>query len=775
MLRIFKNLLPYKAIIAGIVALLMVQAYCDLSLPEYTANIIDIGIQKKGVEYVLPDQISNEEYQLAQLYMTTEEKEVWSSAYEEMEEGYKRVISEEEIEEANSNLMVPIVLSYQMGNLPENEFYTFIEEILLQSEQTAPLAEQVEEMELAELEDMFKTTFPISKVEDEDGNVTELYDVRSLIQGSVDSGQMTEEMLQDSREELNSMLESLGDSTLSSMGVAYAISCNEEMGIDMDQMQMDYLWKYGSIMLLYAFGGFAAAIVVGLLAAKVAAKIGMSTRGKIYEKVVNFSNTEMDKFSTASLITRSTNDIQQIQMVTAFMLRIIFYAPILGLGGVYRIIQTGADMEWIILVALVVILLFVATLMMLALPKFKVMQKLVDKLNLISREILTGLSVIRAFGREKREEERFETANQELTKNQLFANRIMACMMPGMMFIMYALIIGITWVSSQRIDTGDLQIGEMTAFITYSMQIVMSFLMITIMSVMLPRAGVAADRIHEVIETEITIKNPENPVESKLKKGVVEFKNVKFRYPSAEEDALHHISFTAIPGQTTAIIGSTGSGKTTLINLIPRFYDLTDGEILIDDIDVRDIELHRLRDSIGFVPQKGVLFSGTIESNLKFGNENATIDEVKEAATIAQASDFIDEKKNKYESSISQGGSNVSGGQKQRLAIARAIAKKPLVYIFDDSFSALDMKTDRLLREALEEKVKYRTVIIVAQRISTIINAEQILVLDDGEIVGRGTHNELMENCEVYQQIASSQLSEEELERKNKKEDHSNE
>ncbi len=471
----------------------------------------------------------------------------------------------------------------------------------------------------------------------------------------------------------------------------------------------------------------------------------------------------MDRFSTASLITRSTNDIQQIQMVTVMLLRMVLYAPVLGIGGIYKVIQTGANMGWIIILAVALILGLVLLLMSMAMPKFKVMQKLVDELNLVSREILTGLPVIRAFGRENKEEERFEQANRNLTRTQLFTNRVMTFMMPGMMMIMYGVTLLIVWVSAQRIDSGSMQVGAMTAFITYSMQIVMSFLMLTMMSIMLPRAGVAAERIDEVLQTEMSILDPQQPEEWELNRGILKFSHVNFRYPGAQEDVLQDIDFTAEPGKTTAVIGSTGCGKSTLVNLIPRFYDITSGEITLDGVDIRKISKKQLRDGIGFVPQKAVLFSGTIASNLRFGRPDAGEDELREAAEIAQAAEFIEGKEERYESRIAQGGSNVSGGQKQRLAIARAVAKKPKLFVFDDSFSALDMKTDAKLRAALESRVADSTVIIVAQRISTILHADQILVLDDGKIAGKGTHEQLLRECEVYQQIAYSQLSEQEL------------
>ena len=565
------------------------------------------------------------------------------------------------------------------------------------------------------------------------------------------------------RDTVSDTIDTMGSSLVKSMGIAYAVNCDTQAGLDIDKIQTSYLWSAGGRMVAMALLMGVATVLVGFVGARIGAGIGRDLREKIFGRVVRFSNAEMDRFSTASLITRSTNDIQQIQMVSAVMIRMVAYAPILGIGGVLKIIQTGAGMGWIIILAILVILGYVMVLMAVTMPRFKLMQKLVDKINLVSREILTGLSVIRAFGRETEEEKRFDDANKDLTKTMLFTNRVMTFMMPGMMLIMNLLTVGIVWVGAHKIDAGSMQVGSMTAFITYAMMIVMAFLMLTAMSIMLPRAAVAAERIDEVINTESSIEDAETPEELKEHKGVIRFSHVSFRYPGAEADVLEDIDFTAEPGKTTAIIGSTGCGKSTLVNLIPRLYDVTDGSVTLDGQDIRNIRMEDLREEIGFVPQKGVLFSGTIASNLRFGKRDATDEEIKEAAAIAQATDFIEEKQEKYDSDIAQGGSNVSGGQKQRLAIARAIAKQPKIYVFDDSFSALDLKTDAALRKALASKVKDSTVIIVAQRISTILHAEQILVLDDGRIVGKGTHEELLKNCETYRQIARSQLSAKEL------------
>ena len=619
--------------------------------------------------------------------------------------------------------------------------------------------EQIGQMMHMELESFMQ------EKEDDDGNTktVECVDVRSVFSAMLQSGAMTKDQLFSMRDDMEDTIDAMGSSLVKSMGVAYAVSADKAAGVDIDQVQKDYLWMSGLKMVGIALLMGAVTVLVGFFASRVGAGIGRDLRDKVFKRVVRFSNAEMDRFSTASLITRSTNDIQQIQMVSTMLLRIVAYAPILGIGGVLKVMKTGAGMGWVIALAIIVILGYVMVLVSAAMPKFKLMQKLVDNINLVSREILTGLPVIRAFGREKKEEERFDDANRSLTKTTLFTNRIMTFMMPGMMLIMNVLTVSIVWVGAHRIDSGDMQVGAMTAFITYAMMIVMSFLMLTMLSIMLPRAAVAAERIDEVVVTESSIHDADQTEAVTERNGVICFEHVNFRYPGAEEDVLHDIDFIAEPGKTTAIIGSTGCGKSTLVNLIPRLYDVTGGKITLDGKDIRNIKMSDLREEIGFVPQKGVLFSGTIASNLRFGKEEATDEEIAKAARIAQATEFIETKDDRYDSAIAQGGSNVSGGQKQRLAIARAIAKNPKIFVFDDSFSALDLKTDAALRKALGENVKDSTVIIVAQRISTILHAEQILVLDDGEVVGKGTHEELLKTCEVYQQIAKSQLSAREL------------
>ena len=760
--KIFKNMLPYWKAVIIIIALLFVQAWCDLSLPSYTSDIIDVGIQNSGVEHIVPEKLTKSEFETAQFIMTDDETDVWKGLYEADGEFYKlKDMSEKELDEADEKLTLPLIMNYQVSTLEVNSFKKTI------ASQMGKKESELENMSVEQLGETLGIKLKSFKQEkeDDDGNKVKVdcVDARPLFAGMLKSGKMDKNAVLSMRDKMSDTIDAMGSSLVKSMGVAYAVSCDNAAGIDIDHLQKSYLLFAGLKMLGMALLMGVVTVLVGFFASRVGAGIGMTLREKVFKNVVGFSNAEMDKFSTASLITRSTNDIQQIQMVSVMLLRMVAYAPILGIGGVLKVMQTGAGMGWIIVLAIVVILGYVMILMSAAMPKFKLMQKLVDNINLVSREILTGLSVIRAFGREKKEEERFDEANKDLTKTMLFTNRIMTFMMPGMMMIMNVLTVGIVWFGAKKIDGGNMQVGAMTAFITYAMMIVMSFLMLTMMSIMLPRAAVAAERIDEVVRTESSIKDIDKLEKLTSHDGVISFEHVNFKYPGADEDVLHDIDFTAKPGETTAIIGSTGCGKSTLVNLIPRLYDVTDGKILLDGKDIRNISMSDLRDEIGFVPQKGVLFSGTIASNLRFGNDNATDEEIKKAAEIAQATEFIEAKDTKYESSISQGGSNVSGGQKQRLAIARAIAKNPKIFIFDDSFSALDLKTDAALRKALSENVKDSTVIIVAQRISTILHAEQILVLDDGKVVGKGTHEQLLKNCDVYREIAKSQLSAKEL------------
>ena len=712
MSKIFKNMIPYWKSIVIIIALLFVQAWCDLSLPSYTSDIIDVGIQNYGVEHVVPEALTADEFETAELFMTDEEADLWESIYEQDGDIYRlQVTAESELNEIDDTLAVPLIMNYQMSAMEDS----------------------------AVKEHVAKPT-------------------------GADAGTLEKDTLLSMRDSMEETIDTMGSSLVKSMGAAYAVSCDKAAGIDVEKIQKSYLVTAGLKMVGMALMIGIVTVLVGFFASRVGAGIGRTLREKVFKQVVGFSNAEMDKFSTASLITRSTNDIQQIQMVSVMLLRMVAYAPILGIGGVLKVVQTGAGMGWIIVLAILVILGYVMVLMAVTMPKFQLMQKLVDNINLVSREILTGLSVIRAFGREKKEEERFDVANKDLTKTMLFTNRVMTFMMPGMMMIMNVLSVGIVWVGAHKIDAGTMQVGAMTAFITYAMMIVMSFLMLTMMSIMLPRASVAAGRINEVLNTEPSIQDPSQPQAfDESKKGMVEFRHVSFRYPGAEEDVLHDLSFPAESGSTTAFIGSTG--KSTLINLVPRFFDVSEGEILVDGVDVRNVAQHDLRERIGYVPQKGYLFSGTIESNLRYAKEDASEEELREAAQTAQAMEFIEGKPKGFQTEIAQGGTNVSGGQRQRLSIARALGKKPEIFIFDDTFSALDFKTDASLRKALGELCEQTkcTVLLVAQRISSIMHADRIVVLDQGAIVGIGTHEELMDSCDVYREIAFSQLSKEEL------------
>lgn len=742
-MRFFKNFKGHMPMVFTIIAFLFIQAMCDLSLPDYTASLIDTGINNSGIEYATPEKISEESYQGIAMWMTDKEKSKWESAYKKQSNGnYKlKDKSKENMEKLDKTFSEPILvysmISQTQDKKSDNE------------NAGQDMSEYMKEIDMDSLDNQTKMDL-----------------------AAVQNGTMTQEqfmaahfdLIRDTvRDKMGAAIDSMGDSLVQSSAISFVKKEYKKIGVDVEAKQFSYLWSTGAKMLAMALLMTVSAIIVGFLASKVSASIGKELREKVFNKVLEFSDAEINKFSTASLITRSTNDVQQIQMVCVMLLRMVAYAPILAVGGIIMVIKTHSGMEWIIVVAVAALLCLVAILMALAMPKFKIMQDLVDRVNLVSREILTGIPVIRAFSREKKEEERFDVANKSLTKVMLFTNRVMTFMMPLMMMVMYGITILIEWVASHRIDQGALEVGSMTAFITYTMQIVMSFLMITMVSIMLPRATVAAERIDDVLDTDVSIKDKKEAKMLDAPKGIVEFKNVDFKYPDGDTNVLEGIDFIAKPGETTAIIGSTGSGKSTVAKLIPRFYDVTEGQITIDGIDVKDLSQKSIRDNIGYVPQKGILFSGTIASNIKYGAENASDEQMLEAATIAQATEFIDCKEEKYDSPISQGGTNVSGGQKQRLSIARAIAKNPRIYIFDDSFSALDFKTDAALRKALSPKVKESTVIIVAQRISTVLQAKQIIVLDDGKMVGKGTHKELIKNCEVYKQIASSQMSEAEL------------
>lgn len=732
-----KNLFKYafehwKALLA-IVAILIVQAYCDLSLPAYTSDIVNVGIQQGGVEDHIPDAISAEDMETLLLFTSEKDGKTVLSAYEKDDKTYeeqayvlKDTVKEDtdRTEKLSGILAAPMMMAagFESG-----------------SDMTADIEEQL------------KAQLPPEMIS-EDMTVLDILKM------------MPQEQKQAFVSEIEKKTEELPDTITEQAAVNYVKEAYADLGIDMDELQFRYLFSTGAKMIGLAFLGMAASVLVGFLASRVGAAAGRDLRGRVFKKVVGYSSNEFDHFSTASLITRSTNDIQQVQFIIVMLLRIVLYAPILAIGGIVQVFQTNVSMSWIIGLAVVLIALVVLVLFAVAMPKFKSLQKLVDKVNLVMREILTGLPVIRAFSTEKHEEKRFDKANMDLMKTNLFVNRAMTFMMPIMMLIMNGISVLIMWSGAKGINDRQMQVGDMMAFIQYTMQIIMGFLMICMLSVMLPRAAVAADRVDEVLSSRTVIHDPKTPKKFEEKqKGVLTFDHVSFKYPGADENVLEDITFTAKPGETTAIIGSTGSGKSTLVNLIPRFYDVTDGSIRLDGTDIREVTQHDLRDKLGYVPQKGLLFSGDIASNIMFGNPEGGGQEMKEAAQIAQATEFIEAKPNKYESPISQGGSNVSGGQKQRLSIARAIAKRPEVFIFDDSFSALDFKTDVALRKALKKRTKESTVLIVAQRISTILNAEQIIVLDDGKIAGIGTHKELLRNCEVYKQIAASQLSEKEL------------
>ena len=710
MKHIFGNLLRHKAAVCAIILLLITQAYCDLALPTYTSDIVDVGLQQYGIEDCVMTQMRESTGKALQDMLPDEGRAAFADAYvlSDTTGNYElQSITKEQRSALGEQLQQPLVLMYAASHMDELQEQTGMDASKLQAVSRDPDAMQ---QMLAQYGDM-------------------------------------------------------SDSIMEQIAVQSVTEEYEACGIDLNALQRQYLLTTGAKMMALSLLMLAAAVLCGYLSAKTAAGIGMELRSSVFRNVLSFSSVEMNRFSTASLITRSTNDIQQIQMVTVMLLRMVLYAPVLGIGAILKVVTTKTGMGWIIVLAVVIISGLVLTLMGVTLPKFKMMQKLVDRLNLVSREILTGLPVIRAFSREKFEEDRFDKANRDLMGTQLFTNRVMTLMMPAMMMLMNGVTVLIVWMGGKGIDMGNLQVGDMIAFISYTMQIIMSFLMITMVSVMLPRAGVAADRIDEVVRTKGSIRDAAHVRDEERSdwKGRVEFLDVSFRYEGADEDALSHLSFVAEPGQTTAIIGSTGCGKSTLVNLIPRFYDVTDGVITMDGVDIRELSQKKLRSLLGVVPQKGVLFSGDIASNLKFGGDDITDEQMTEAAQIAQATEFIEEKPNRYHSEISQGGTNVSGGQKQRLSIARAIAKHPKVLIFDDSFSALDYKTDAALRRALAEKTADAAVIIVAQRINTILHADQILVLEEGRIVGKGTHRELLETCEAYQEIANSQLSEEEL------------
>ena len=749
MLKIMKYLKKSAVSVVAIIVLLLVQALCDISLPDYTSKIVNVGIQQGGIENAVPEVIKENELKRLLMFVDDNKRDTVEDSYTLVKSGDTSDEKYDEYVEKYPELETENVYVLNKIDKEKNEE---LNEILGKPEMALLAIEKDGEESKKIKEGILKMMPPQAAMVMKDKSLIEIMEA------------MQKEQLDSMKKEMFKKFDSMPESIITQSAIAYVNNEYKSIGIDMDNLQSKYILKSGAQMLGIAILSMFVTIIVTFLAAKVAATLGKTLRNNVYEKVMSFSNEEMKKFSTASLITRSTNDIQQIQMMMVMILRFIFYAPMMAMMGIFKVINTNVSMSWIIAVAVICIVFLLGIIFTFVMPKFKLVQKLVDKLNLVSREIITGIMPIRAFSNQKHEEERFEKANGDLTRVNIFVNRIMSCMMPAMMLVMNLIAVLIVYKGTYSIDAGTMQVGDMMAFIQYTMQIIMSFLVIGMMSVMIPRASVSAGRICEVIETEPTIEDPESAKEfSGNKKGVVEFKNVSFKYPDAEEEILSDISFTAKPGETTAFIGSTGSGKSTLINLIPRFFDVTEGQILVDGADIREVTQKDLRDKIGYVPQKGILFTGTIASNLRYGNTNATDEQIREAAEIAQATEFIDSKPEGFDTEIAQGGTNVSGGQKQRLSIARAIAKNPEIYIFDDSFSALDLKTDAALRKALKKKTGDSTVLIVAQRISTILHAEQIIVLDEGRIVGKGTHEELLKNCEIYKQIALSQLSKEEL------------
>ena len=743
MKEVVKHLLKYWKAVLCIILFLALQAISDLTLPDYTSKIINVGVQQGGIEDNTPIAISEDTFNNVLLF--TEEDETIKNSYTLLEKDklskekyndYKKKypkledeniyilndISNEEREKLNKILSKPIFINYMVTS---------------DNKESKKMAEKMKE----NLPDSMKNM-----------------EVIDIIKA------MPEDKAKEFTAEINKSLKDMPDTIMSQSAVAAVKAEYEYLKMDTDKIQTNYILIAGLKMLGIALFSMGCAITIGFIGARTAAKLARDLRKDVFDKVLSFSTTEFKRFGVASLITRTTNDIQQVQTVMLFTLRIIFYAPIIGIGGVFKVMNTNASMSWIIAFAVTVILSIMLFMFFIVMPKFKLVQKLIDRLNLVTREILTGIPVVRAFSNQKHEEQRFDKANKDIRKTSLFVDTIMSMLMPTMMFIMNTICILIVWKASHFIDNGTMQVGDMLAFIQYTMQIVMAFLMVSMFSIMIPRAGVSAQRVQEVLRTKPVITDPKNPKSySKRITGTVEFKNVSFRYPDSDEDLLTDISFVAKKGETTAFIGSTGSGKSTLVNLVPRLFDVTEGEILVDGINVKDVDTYELHKKIGFVPQKGVLFSGTIASNIKYGNKEASDEEMKKAASIAQATEFIESKKEKYDSPIAQGGTNVSGGQKQRLSIARAIATDPEIYIFDDSFSALDFKTDAALRKALKKETKDATVLIVAQRVSTIMNADQIIVLDEGKIVGKGTHEELLKTCDIYKEIATSQLDKEEL------------
>ena len=755
MLKIFKHLRNSSFIIFIIILLLAGQASCELSLPTYTSNIINIGIQQSGIENSVPEVIRKSEMDKLFIFLSDKNKNTILNNYKLLN---KNSLSDEEYNKYKDSYPALSDEEIYLLNTKDKDIIKKLDNILGKPELIVYGLESDDESAKMIQQQMKNNMTSNMSMANANQNLENM-DMFAMLQS------MPKEQKNNLIKEMDNQLINLPDAMISQSAVSFVKNEYNEIGIDTGKLQTQYILTTGAKMIGITILSVVASITVGFLASRVGASLGRTLRSKTFEKVMRFSSKEMTEFSTASLITRSTNDIQQIQQMTVMMLRMVFFAPFMAIGGIYKALSTNASMAWIIGVAVLGVVVIVGILFATVMPRFKKLQNLVDRLNLVTREILTGLPVIRAFSTEKFEENRFDGVNKDLTKVNMFVNRMMSCMMPAMMLVMNAISVLIVWIGAKNIDTGAMQVGDMMAFIQYTMQIVMSFLMISMISVMLPRAAVSANRINEVLEKDIIIKEDKNPQAfDASKKGLVEFKNVSFKYPDADEDILHDINFTANSGETTAFIGSTGSGKSTLINLILRFHDVTEGEIKVDGVNIKNVKLHDLREKIGYVPQKGVLFSGTIDSNLRYGKKDATQEDIIKAAKIAQSIDFINNKEDKFDSEISQGGSNVSGGQKQRLSIARAIAKDPEIFIFDDSFSALDFKTDAKLRKALKSETSNSTVLIVAQRISTILDADQIVVLDEGRIVGKGTHKELLKNCEIYKEIALSQLSKEELE-----------